>query len=142
MWRQIPEALNIQRNKMDWSYVAGLFDRSGNINNIKVKGREYLQIRFYSNNKGILEEIQHFIGCGKIYVKKLSKRNIKWHDRFELTITAAKEIFIVLSEMLPFLIVKQEKVAAIISHHALFRDMLSELKEETEEKEEYVSYIG
>ena len=133
---------------MDWSYVAGLFDRSGNINRIKVKGREYLQIRFYNSNKEILEEIQHFIGFGRIYVKELSKRNTNWHDRFELTITTAKEIFIVLSEMLPFLVVKQEKVADIISHHVLFKDILSELKEEIEEKgeieekEEYVPYIG
>ncbi len=140
---------------MDWSYVAGLFDRSGNINKIKVKGREYIQLRFYNSHKGILEEIQHFMGCGRIYVKKLSKRNTKWRDRFELTITTKKDIFTVLSEMLPFLVVKQDRVYDILTNNVLFKGLLGELKEdvvakgiedaegeEEEEKKEDVPYIG
>lgn len=137
---------------MDWSYVAGFFDRSGNINKIKVKGHEYIQLRFYSSHKGILEEMQRFIGCGKIYTKKLSKRNAKWHDRFELTITARRDIFVVLSEMLPFLVVKQDKVGDILTTHALFEDLMSAFKEDIvegleeegreEEEKKDVSYIG
>lgn len=114
---------------MDWSYVSGFFDRSGNINEIKVKGHKYIQLRFYSNHKGILEEIQRFTGRGRIYVKKLSKKNVKWRDRFELTVTATKDIFIVLCEMLPFLVVKQDKVYGILTNHPLFKELSSGHKE-------------
>ena len=130
---------------MDWSYIAGFFDQKGNINIIKVKGREYIQIRFYSDSKDILEKMQQFLECGRIYVNKLSKKNKRWHDRFELTITSIEDIFIVLSQILPFLFIKQAKVEnLLINHKALskFSNYLAAEGKEKEEEKETVSYIG
>ena len=122
---------------MDWAYTASLFDHKGNINFIKVKGRNYMQLRFYNKQQEVLEEIKEFLDCGSIYTKELSKRNKKWRDSFELTITSKKEIFFVLNQMLPYLITKQKAVENILLNHPLFEE-----KQILKAPKEYVSYIG
>lgn len=107
---------------VDWSYVASLFDHKGNLNLINVNGREYFQLRIYSSHKDTLEEVKEFLECGNIYHKKLSRKNKNWKDKFELTITTKKDIFIVLTQMLPFLMRKKKEVESILKTHKLFKD--------------------
>ena len=107
---------------MDWAYLASLFDHKGNLNLIKVKGKEYIQLRFYSKKLEVVGAIQEFLECGSIYMKELSKKNKKWSDSFELTITSKQEIFLILNQMLPYLIIKQDFVKDTLVNHPLFED--------------------
>lgn len=118
---------------VDWSYVASLFDHKGNINLLKVKGKEYIQLRLYSRDEKILKEIKTFLDCGNIYKKELSKKNRKWKDQFELTITTKEDIFLVLTQITPFLKVKQKEIQQLLSTHKLFRDF-DDVEKEVKEK--------
>jgi len=123
---------------MNYEYIAGLFDHKGNINHIRVKNREYLQLRIYSKSRAVLNKIKDFINCGNIYVKEFSKKNPKWKDNFELTLTSKDEIFTLLGKLLPFLVEKKEDAENLLIRHPSFESY--DLNEKI--KKEQVSYIG
>lgn len=130
---------------VDWSYVAGLFDHRGNLNIINVNGKEYIQLRLYSKDKETLEEIKKFLECGNIYHKELSKKNKNWSDRFELTITTKEDIYIVLTQILPFLVRKKKEIETILKTHKLFKDFKEvsvEAKKEVEQKDKVAEQLG
>lgn len=146
---------------VDWSYVAGLFDHKGNLNVLNANGREYFQLRIYSSHKATLEEVQKFLECGNIYQKQLSKKNKNWNDSFELTITTKEDIYIVLTQIFPYLVKRKQEIEKILKTHKLFKDfkeVSTEVSNETTEKrgvqqannaetdvqtsEEDTSYIG
>ncbi len=89
---------------------------------INANGREYFQLRLYSDHKETLEEVQKFLECGNIYQKKLSKKNKNWSDSFELTITTKEDIYIILTQILPFLVKRKEEVEQLLKTHKLFKD--------------------
>ncbi len=145
---------------VDWSYVAGLFDHKGNLNTITSNGREYLQLRLYSSHKETLEEVKKFLECGNIYHKQLSRKNKNWKDSFELTITSKEDIYIVLAQILPYLIKKKQEVEKVLRANKLSKDfnevgmearterekegILTTNNDETavQTSEDFVSYVG
>lgn len=118
---------------VDWSYVAGLFDHKGNLNILNVKGKEYFQLRIYSSHKETLEEVKKFLECGNIYHKQLSKKNKNWSDQFELTITTKEDIYIVLTQILPFLVKRKVEVEKVLKQHKMFKNFSEVNKEASNE---------
>ena len=61
---------------MDWRYLAGFFDGEGNIHINFIKNGKYLQMvcRIYSSERLVIEEIQKFLGFGKVYQKRNGKK--------------------------------------------------------------------
>ena len=121
----------------NWPYVASLFDHRGNINLIKVKGKEYIQLRLYSS-KEVLEAIKEFLGCVNIYVKELNKKNPNWKDAYELIITTRKDTYIILNRMMPFLVAKQDKAISLLKH--TYFEVFQPIRQEKEKEER--RYIG
>ena len=135
---------------VDWSYLAGLFDHKGNLNVLNVNGREYFQLRIYSSHKATLEEVQKFLACGNLYQKQLSKKNKNWKDNFELTITSKEDIYIVLVQMLPYLVKRKKEIEGTLKKHKLFKDFKEASKEalnssektDVQTSDNFVPYIG
>ena len=128
---------------------------------IKANGKEYAQLRLYSSHKKTLEEVKKFLECGNIYQKQLSKKNKKWKDSFELTLTSKEDIYIVLTQILPYTVKRREEIEKLLKTHKLFKDFKEVSKEAKEEitgktdsqssnseetdvqtPENFVSYIG
>ena len=74
-------------------YIAGFFDGEGNVHKIIVKNCIQYQVRMWQageRGKKLLEEIQQFLGYGKIYIKR--HKTEKWQDVWELNITRKRDI--------------------------------------------------
>jgi hypothetical protein len=98
---------------MDWSYLAGFFDGEGNLHVIKVKKWYFFQIRMYSTDLFILEEIKEFLGYGRIYSRKRVKNHNIMH---ELYITKKELIMKFLENILPFLKIKKKQAEFMFIH--------------------------
>ena len=117
---------------------------------IKANGKEYAQLRLYSSHKETLEEVQRFLECGNIYHKELSKKNKKWKDSFELTITSKEDIYIVLTQIFPYLLKRKQEVKMVLKTHQLFKDFkqvsnevsCKASKTDVQTSDNFVSYVG
>lgn len=102
---------------MDWSYVAGFFDGEGNIwlapNGYGKRTRPLLSITFYNNNLPALKAIQDFIGAGNLYLHQYAKKP-NWNDSYHLKINSHKDALKVARSMLPYTIVKKDKLTQLI----------------------------
>ena len=117
---------------MDYQYLAGFFDGEGNINVLKIKGRFYLQLRFYNTERIVLDEIVGFLNVGKIYSRQREGAN----RIYELYITKREVIKKILTNLLPFLIIKKKHAQFVLDKIDLWP-----LTDSNFSKEEFQSFV-
>lgn len=110
-------------DKMFLSYVAGFFDGEGSAyegshKDRHGKRRPVLVAKIAQVDRTILDTIAKEFGCGKVYSKsdKRIKGNENWSECFDVQFTrrAAREF---LTTIEPYLVVKKEKVSALLDVH-------------------------
>jgi len=87
--------------KMSLEYIAGFFDGEGCVDHTydKYSG---LRLRFTQKDRYVLDKIQKYLGCGRIY-----RENRDGMHRLLLRYKTARKVARLL---LPYLIVKKQKV--------------------------------
>jgi len=103
---------------MNWSYIAGFFDGEGYC---KKQGK-YSVIQITQKDKGILEQIQHFIGYGHIY-RKDKKLEYKGYD---LRINKRKDCINFIKNIKLFSIVKKRNLEEL--EFSILEDMERRIK--------------
>jgi len=96
---------------MNWQYIAGFFDGEGSIN-VTRRGKPTIFYRVDMSQKypEALEAIQEFLGYGIIYHRYDGKRNI-----YELRINRKSDIIDFVTHVLPYSIVKREKIIWLLT---------------------------
>ena len=111
------------------SYIAGFFDADGCLSiirsypyerNREASVRYSPVINFTNTNRKVLEEIQKFLGCGKVYTHKSVKPN--WKKRNVIQIGGCKAVFRVLEEIVDFLIIKKSLAEKVLQYRVYFSD--------------------
>lgn len=102
---------------MKWGYVAGYFDGEGTV--IMHQGAKDKTIRqaalvWHNTHAESLTEMQAFMGCGHIRVRAIRGNQTK--PPMELVISTRDDMIRVGEAMLPHLIIKRERVQALIDH--------------------------
>ncbi len=99
---------------MNWDYIAGFFDGEGCFTIYYDKNnRVKYQISISQTTKGVLEEIQQFLGYGNIYnADHKGNKNWKesWSFAYSLRIGKRKDILSFLSKIEDKIIVKKEEL--------------------------------
>lgn len=95
---------------MNWEYIAGFFDGEGCVSHLKNQWR----ISVGQNTKEVLQEIRDYIGYGTIYKEYSTQYTQGVHYR--LQIFRKKEVYAFLSTILPYVIVKKERVMYALTY--------------------------
>jgi len=97
---------------MNWDYLAGFIDGEGSIIIKPPRVRIYIS----NTDKLILEEIQKFLNCGKVYEVIRKNKNEKWKRQYGWTICFHKEVLRILINLRDKLIIKKELCERAISY--------------------------
>jgi len=99
---------------MEWSYVAGFFDAEGSIAFYDRKIRSPVVIQIVNTNKAVIEKIKNFINVGYVYEKRYKENSKHFGKKIVYSFNAytIKDVKRILENILPFSIVKREKVIA------------------------------
>src|SRR3989344_1441078 len=106
---------------MDWRYLAGFFDGEGNIHINFIKNGKYLQMvcRIYSSERLVIEEIQKFLGFGKVYQKRNGKNNII----YEFVMSKKENVNHFLENITAFLILKKPLAEYVLRNYNFERSI-------------------
>jgi len=104
--------------RMNWGYVAGFLDGEGCVY-VRVKPRKSplgkkieTVIIFVNSNKEVLEAIKRFLRVG--YVVKPREYPRKWAAWYELRVCGMATCYRIAKKLLPYSIVKREKLKELI----------------------------
>ena len=116
---------------LDKKYVLGLVDGEGSFNiriNQDNKRRAKIEFKFSlklrHQDKEILDELQKFFGCGKVYIQRDRRKNHSLCYRFE--VQNKKEIF---EKIIPFFEENSPKIPSRKLDFELFKKIAELLKE-------------
>lgn len=107
---------------MTLEYIAGFVDGEGTIGYYKDRGR----LSIPQTHKGVLLEIQKYLGEGKVYL--VTKRQEHWKEAWVYILQDAPKVLEVLKKIEPFLIVKKEEAKNVI---AILESVVEERKNAT-----------
>jgi hypothetical protein len=96
---------------LSWEYVAGFFDGEGCA---RETTRNAYMLQFTNTNLQVLEEIRKFVQAGNINElrRKANPRHLKCYN---LLVYSRRHVVRIAKEMMPHLIVKKDKIQAIIA---------------------------
>lgn len=98
------------------AWLAGVIDGEGSIGlyNYGKEGRRVL-IQMSNTNKAFVEKVRHVIGCGSNVVRhKFSGAHKGRKPIYHYTLKGSARCYIILKQILPFLIIKKEVAKKII----------------------------
>lgn len=96
--------------KINWAYVAGYFDGEGHVSHHK--SWSHFALGFTNTNLESLKAIQRFIGAGTIYIKP--RPNIRCKNAYRLIVSKRRNVVSVARRMLPYSMIKREKLVVLI----------------------------
>ncbi len=89
---------------MNWDYIAGFIDGEGSIIIRPPRVRLYIA----NTNKRVLEEIQDFLNCGRVYDINMKNKSSKWSKQYGWTIANHYDVLRILNGLKRRLIIKQQ----------------------------------
>jgi len=99
---------------MNWAYIAGFFDGEGCVSRLnKNASHIYWRIDIVQKDRNVLDEIQKFIRYGKVF---RSTTGIKKTLIYRYGIHKQEQILDFLSNVLPYVVVKKEKVQKLLEN--------------------------
>lgn len=100
-------------SKIDWSYLAGLFDGEGAfyIGQSKGKFRPYITITI--TDKKFIQDLHNLLGCGCIFLCK-SKMRPKWKDAWRIDLVRKNLMEQFLINIKPFLKLKNKHAELLL----------------------------
>lgn len=110
---------------MNWDYLAGFIDGEGSIIINPPRVRLYLS----NTNKKVLEEINKFLKCGKVYDINMENKSTKWSKQYGWTIANHCDVLKILKGIRNKLIIKRElceQAIKYIENKRWHRDYISE----------------
>ena len=114
---------------LDANYVVGLVDGEGcfNVRVNEQRRRARVEMRFSlklrHQDKEILDDLQNFFGCGKVYIQRDPRKNHSLCYRFE--VQNKKEIF---ERIIPFFVENPPRIQSRIRDFEIFKEISDELK--------------
>lgn len=96
---------------MDWSYLAGFIDGEGSIV-IYTKPRKRVIINIPNTHLESINEIKRFLKVGNVHTYKRGKDHWKPYSLYH--ISSHKEVKEILTNLLPYLIIKKQKALQAI----------------------------
>ena len=116
---------------LDKNYILGLVDGEGSFNvrinpdkNRRAKVELKFSLKLRHQDKGILDELQKFFQCGKVYIQRDKRKNHSLCYRFE--VQNKKEIF---DKIIPFFEENSPKIPSRKKDFELFKK-IAELSKE------------
>lgn len=117
---------------LDKNYVLGLVDGEGSFN-VRInekKRRAKVELKFSlklrHQDREILDELQKFFGCGKVYIQRDKRKNHSLCYRFE--VQNKKEIF---EKIIPFFEENPPKIQSRRRDFELFKEIVELLKQDS-----------
>lgn len=114
---------------LDANYVLGLVDGEGSFNvRVNEQGRRAkvelkFSLKLRHQDKEVLDELQQFFGCGKVYIQRDKRENHSLCYRFE--VQNRKEI---IEKIVPFFAQNPPKIQSRKRDFELFRQIVEESK--------------
>lgn len=123
---------------LDSNYVVGLVDGEGSFYvrlNTDIRRRNIIELKFSLKlryqDKEILEELQQFFGCGKIYLQKDNRPNHTDCYRFE--VNNKKDV---IEKIIPFFTVNSPKIQSRKRDFELFKQIAALSQQDTFNRDE------
>jgi hypothetical protein len=108
-------------SSVEWSYIAGFIDGEGHLQMDERKwngGRPstyFVNIKICNTNKDVMDWISKKLRI-RVCKRERHLENKKWKDTYNVDITSLKRVYIILSKLLPYLIIKRDKAIEIIDY--------------------------
>lgn len=108
-----------------WEYIAGLFDGEGHLGRKWGNQAHLWRIEIVNTNLKSLETIRDFMGFGRLYKRGKPKKSTH-NQAYCLIISKQVDIYLFLSNIAKYLIIKREKAEEALNDLSSWRDLRKE----------------